>query len=475
MIAVSANAIPGRGVLHSFRRLSRVRDAGHELNEARGALDALIDEIQVNAPDVLPAHDSRGMAIDAGVWAEQKTRETMVRCNAQARRSREPLPFPMITDAIEADVVAGSLNTWDRRLKMYAYGRAAGVQRMVPDAIAFARDAANQTWTEFREQLQASIGRAALDAGGTAAYPGLIALMAIEEFATVPPTNSARIFPRVVGAGNLMPGISKYQVVRHTSIGQAGAISDGQTDQFNEFSDDVDHDLRWTEFYGMSLKEHEIARMRSRIPGSAVLGQDSLIAMARAAMGACDNKLFWVGAGADKLGLLDMPEVVYKDGGDVPAEGKDILEKIAEALGELDSNTKSVFAPDTIVISAYLKRLLTKIMGDAVGGIIAETCLSFLRSKMGPDNGITNVEFAWELDNLRAPGDTVSNFDTATAYTGILICRRDDIQRCSILEPTLMPEVQGMLVRRAPFLGQTGQPYHNGLSPSVIVRYHKTS
>ena len=404
---------------------------------------------------VLPTMDHLGRSVEAGGWGAHRTEAALVRNG-------------VITDAAEIRRVNDAADrAWHNRFRLFAYGHsAAKVEGR--DSLDFGREVASRGWKRHVEVVHDA-------ATATVTYPGLIAQMAIHEFVDLPAPNFERLFPRVVGAANLMPGIAQYQIARSQGVGRAAPISNGQKDKFNLFSMGTDTELRWTEFFGLVVEEHYIQSLQAQLPGQPVIGQDAVLVQVRAAMAAAQNRMQWAGAGVGKLGFLDMEEVQYKDGGDLPAEGKDVLEKVANSIAEMVYETKGIFQCDMVILSGYIVRLLGKIMGDGAGGLIAETCISFLRTKMGPDHGIKRVEVAWELDNLRAPGATTTDLDTASDYTGIWVGNSQAVQRVEILPTTFLPQVQGNFVSNVPVVGQVGQPYHVTFMPSIIVRYRKTS
>lgn len=404
---------------------------------------------------VLPTMDHLGRSVEAGPWAQHRTE------SAQARAG-------VITDAAQIQRVnAAADRAWHNRFRLFAIGHAAA-RVEGRDSLDFGREIASRGWRKHIETVHDA-------ATASVVYPGLIAQMAIHEFVELPLPNFNRIFPRVVGAANLMPGIAQYQIARSQGVGRPGPIANGQRDRFNLFTMGSDTELRWTEFFGCVVEEHYIQSLQAQLPGQPVVGQDAVLVQVRAAMAAAENRMQWAGGGVGKLGFLDMEEVQYKDGGTLPAEGVAVLEKVANSIAELASETKGVFKPDMIILSQYIVRLLGKVMGDGAGGLIAETCFSFLRSKMGPDHGITRVEVAWELDNLRAPGASTTDLDTASDYTGVWIGNSQAVQRVEILPTTFLPQVQGNFVSNVPVVGQVGQPYHVTYMPSIMVRYQKTS
>ena len=404
---------------------------------------------------VLPAMDHLGRSVEAAAWAQHRSQVALINRG-------------LITDAAEiARVQDAADQAWHNRFRLFAYGVACG-RLEGRDSLESGREMVARGWRRHVAAVHDA-------ATATVTYPGLIAQTAIHEFVELPAPNFERCFPRVVGAANLMPGISQYQVARSKGVGRPGPISNGQMEKFNLFTMGTDTELRWTEFFGCVVEEHYIQSLQAQLPGQPVVGQDAVLVQVRAAMAAARNRMDWAGAGVGKLGFLDMPEVQYKDGGTLPAEGKDVLEKVVNSIAELASETKGIFKPDMVILSQYIVRLLGKIMGDGAGGLIAETCLSFLRAKMGPDHGITRIEVAWELDNLRAPTDTVTDLGATTDYTGIWIGNSQAVQRVEILPTTFLPQVNGNFVTNVPVVGQTGQPYHVTYMPSVMVRYQKTA
>jgi len=399
-------------------------------------------------------------------WAANRTALHELR----AMDSMDPVRVRQVMDARD--------HAWDNNLRVFVRAYTAARLTGHPDPRAYATDAARRGWRAHCTDIDAAMVADAAGAG--AAYPRLIAMMAMEERKPTAVGSFARCFPRVIPGLNAYPGIQSYPVVRTEFKGQPGPISGASDDSLNEVSFGQDQDLRWTEILGFVIREEWIQGLRAQLPGIAPVNRGDLIRYAQEAMDAALSLVQWFGRGVGKPGLLRDPAVQrVGDSSTTLSKTGDPIQAAQRVLSMLSDhlyNMKDTNTPDTAIFGSRISALLNKFPVSSSGTVAVEgTAWTMLTGALNAA-GITRIEKCWELDHLSDPDGSPADDPTAdTNWSGIWVGRGDAVSRAEILPPMLLPEVEGLLVRRAAYVAQIGQPHHDGTRPSKLLAINITA